>query len=81
MNLEPFGPMAANMNSALISSILWNAHRSKKMKAMSLEDLMLGEFYKPAKRRMSPKSMIKLIKTSFNNLVVRKKKDKKKRNR
>lgn len=42
--LEPFGPMADNINSATIASILYNANKRKHSPAKSVTDMALGDF-------------------------------------
>jgi hypothetical protein len=43
-SLEPFGPRAANLNAALITSMIANVNRGKDSQAISPIDLAFGDF-------------------------------------
>lgn len=42
--LEPFGPLANNLNSAGIASLIYNSNKKKGTKAKSVTDMALGDF-------------------------------------
>lgn len=41
--IEPFGPIANNINSAKLSATMANAFRKPKTKAVSVEDMAIGD--------------------------------------
>jgi len=49
--LEPFGPWAANINTGIVSSLIYGANRPKTAPTMTAYDLALGEFDRPSKEQ------------------------------
>ena len=55
--LEPFGPLAVNLNAGLIASSYMNCHLKKGAKTLRPDQVAIGEFGNSEKDEMKPQSV------------------------